>query len=36
MLSVQFPEWPSHSSDEIDEVIGVLESGKTNYWKGEL
>ena len=29
-----FPVWPQHEQDEIDAVVKVLESGKTNAWAG--
>lgn len=28
-------KWPLHDEDEIDAVIRVLRSGKTNYWTGQ-
>ena len=30
-----FAPWPHFTRDEIDIVIGVLESGRVNYWTGE-
>src|ERR1700694_21755 len=30
-----FAPWPHFTRDEIDTVIGVLESGRVNYWAGE-
>ena len=30
-----FAPWPHFTRDEIDSVIGVLESGRVNYWTGE-
>ena len=27
-------QWPYHAQDEIDAVVEVLKSGKTNYWSG--
>lgn len=27
--------WPHHDQDEIDAVVQVLKSGRTNYWTGE-
>jgi dTDP-4-amino-4,6-dideoxygalactose transaminase len=30
-----FAPWPHFTRDEIEAVIGVLESGKVNYWTGE-
>lgn len=27
-------QWPYHAQDEIDAVVDVLKSGKTNYWSG--
>lgn len=28
------PSWPVHAQDEIDAVVEVLKSGRTNYWTG--
>jgi len=28
--------WPNYEQDEIDAVAAVLQSGKVNYWTGEL
>ncbi len=30
-----FPPWPVFTQDQIDAVVGVLRSGKVNYWTGE-
>jgi dTDP-4-amino-4,6-dideoxygalactose transaminase len=30
-----FAPWPHFTPDEIECVVGVLESGKVNYWTGE-
>ena len=27
--------WPIYEQDEIDAVVGVLQSGKVNYWTGD-
>ena len=31
----RLPDWPVYSDDEIEAVVGVLKSGKGNYWFGE-
>src|SRR5690625_4083069 len=28
--------WPIHTQQEIEAVVAVLKSGKTNYWTGEV
>jgi len=30
-----FPGWPQYDQDEIDAVVEVLQSGKTNAWAGD-
>ncbi len=34
--SAPFPAWPLFEPDEIDAVVQVLASGKTNYWTGDV
>ncbi len=34
MKNALFPSWPHYDQDEIDAVVGVLRSGKVNYWTG--
>ena len=31
----RFAPWPHHDDDEIEAVVRVLRSGRTNYWTGE-
>lgn len=31
---MNLPPWPSHEQDEIDAVVEVLKSGRTNQWTG--
>lgn len=31
-----FPRWPYFSPDEIQNVVSILESGRVNYWTGEV
>jgi dTDP-4-amino-4,6-dideoxygalactose transaminase len=31
----QFPPWPHFADEEISAVVGVLQSGRVNYWTGE-
>lgn len=33
--STPLPTWPHHAADEIQTVMQVLQSGKTNYWTGQ-
>ncbi len=35
LRSQPFAPWPSFTSDEVDAVARVLDSGKVNYWTGE-
>lgn len=32
--ALEFPKWPDFSEAEINAVVGVLRSGKVNYWTG--
>lgn len=32
---LKFGSWPHFERDEIDAVVGVLKSGRVNYWTGE-
>lgn len=34
-MNNNFPKWPYFSSDEIDIVTKILQSGQVNYWTGE-
>ena len=34
MLNTAFSPWPSHSADEVQAVLQVLQSNKVNYWTG--
>ena len=36
MSSEQFPDWPHYASDEIAAVQAVLQSGRVNYWTGNV
>jgi len=33
--SVPFAPWPYFAEDEVEAAVGVLRSGKVNYWTGE-
>lgn len=35
-VSSEFPVWPSYAQDELDAVQNVLQSGRVNYWTGDL
>ncbi len=35
-MTFTFPEWPIYGKDEQEAVLQVLQSGKGNYWSGEL
>jgi dTDP-4-amino-4,6-dideoxygalactose transaminase len=31
-----FPPWPFYASDEISSAMAALQSGKVNYWTGDV
>jgi len=36
VVTTDFPVWPFYSQDEIDAVQEVINSGRVNYWTGDL
>lgn len=36
VVNSEFPVWPSYAQDELDAVQKVLQSGRVNYWTGDL
>ncbi len=36
VVNSELPVWPSYEQDEVDAVQNVLQSGRVNYWTGDL
>ncbi len=36
VVNSELPGWPNYEQDEVDAVQNVLQSGKVNYWTGDL